>query len=99
MRGLAGSTTIQGVGEVPNTTSRQFSAEVAVLDGDTVMLGGFVRNSSDKTKSGVPILKAMPLVGALFGSQGSSKARDELVVLMKPTVLRTPAIAATETAK
>ena len=96
---LAGSTAIQGEGDVPNTTSRQFSAEVAVLDGDTVMLGGFIRNSSDKAKSGVPILKDIPLLGAVFANTTSSKTRDELVVLMRPTVLKTPAMAAVETTK
>src|SRR4029077_3367885 len=44
---LAGSTPISGVGNVPNTNSRKLSAEVAVRDGDSVMLGGFIRNSSD----------------------------------------------------
>ena len=96
---LAGSTAITGVGNVPNTTSRIFSAEVAVRDGDTVMLGGFIRNASDKVNTGVPLLKDIPLLGILFSSQSKTKSRDELVVLMRPTVLKTPAIAAIETAK
>ncbi len=96
---LAGSTSITGVGNVPNTTSRKFSAEVAVRDGDTVMLGGFIRNASDKVSSGIPLLKDIPLLGFLFSNQSKTKSRDELVVLMRPTVLKTPAIAAAETAK
>jgi general secretion pathway protein D len=96
---ISGSTSITGVGDVPNTTSRQLSAEVAVRDGDAVMLGGFVRNSTDKTSSGIPILKDIPLLGPLFGSKGNSKARSELLVLMRPTVLKTPDIAAEVTAR
>ncbi|HOB33624.1 MAG TPA: secretin N-terminal domain-containing protein, partial [Verrucomicrobiota bacterium] len=91
---VSGSTAITGVGNVPNTTTREFAANVAVRDGDSVMLGGFIRNSTNKDVSGVPILKDIPLLGALFSSRSSSKSRKELIVLMRPTVLKTPEIAA-----
>jgi general secretion pathway protein D len=94
---LAGSTEITGVGAVPNTTSRQLSAEVAVRDGDTILLGGFIRNSTTKSASGVPLLKDIPLLGALFSSKSDSKERKELLVMMRPTVLKTPEIAALAT--
>ncbi|HLP77440.1 MAG TPA: secretin N-terminal domain-containing protein, partial [Candidatus Paceibacterota bacterium] len=41
--------------DVPKTTSRKLSAEVAVNDGDSVLLGGFIRNSTSKSASGVPL--------------------------------------------
>jgi general secretion pathway protein D len=91
---ISGSTAITGVGDVPNTTSRTLSAEVAVQDGETIILGGFIRNSETKSKSGVPILKDIPLLGYLFRSTGDAKERKELIVLMRPTVLRTPELAA-----
>src|SRR5207245_3894018 len=90
---------ITGVGKVPTTSSRTLSVEVAVRDRETIMLGGFIRSQSDKSKSGVPLLKDIPLLGALFSSRSVSRDRKELVVLMRPTVLRTPdlaALAATE---
>jgi general secretion pathway protein D len=96
---LSGSTAITGVGDVPNTTSRKLSAEVAVRDGDAIMLGGFIRNSSDKKISGVPLLKDIPILGPLFGSRSDSKSRKELLVLMRPTVLKTPDLAAIATAE
>ncbi|MSU58278.1 MAG: hypothetical protein EXS35_08875 [Pedosphaera sp.] len=83
---------------VPNTTHRTLSAEVAVRDGETILLGGFVRNSETKNKSGVPYLKDLPLLGPLFSSRDSGKKRSELIVLMRPTVLRTPALAAAHVA-
>lgn len=94
--------TIDEVGEsvkidnnlVPKTTSRTLSAEVAVRDRETIVLGGFVRNSDSKSRSGVPLLKDIPLLGALFTSSTSDKARSELMVLMRPTVLKTPEMAA-----
>jgi general secretion pathway protein D len=95
---ISGSTTIDGVGQVPNTTSRTLAAEVAVLDRESIMLGGFIRNAETKNKAGVPILKDIPLLGALFRSSGEAKQRNELMVLMRPTVLRTPQLAALQVA-
>jgi general secretion pathway protein D len=95
---ISGSIAIANVGNVPTTTSRQISAEVAVRDGESIVLGGFVRNSDNKSSSGVPILKDIPILGALFESKSDAKQREELLVLMEPKVLRTPDIAALEAA-
>lgn len=91
---LDGSTPIANVGNVPNTKSSTLSAEIAVRDKETIILGGIIRNSDTKNKSGVPLLKDIPLLGALFSSRDSAKKRQELIVLMRPTVLRTPESAA-----
>ncbi|TAK98127.1 MAG: hypothetical protein EPO07_12380 [Verrucomicrobia bacterium] len=95
---ISGSTAITGVGDVPNTTSRTLSAEVAVRDRETIILGGFIRNSDSSNKSGIPYLKDLPLLGYLFRSTGNTKERKELIVLMRPTVLRTPELAAAHVA-
>ena len=91
---ISGSTEIANVGAVPNTTSRTLAAEVAVFDKETIILGGFIRNSDTHSVSGVPLLKDIPILGHLFKSTGKSKQRSELIVLMRPTVLRTPEMAA-----
>ena len=94
---ISGSVAITGVGDVPTTTSRTLSAEVAVGDRETIVLGGFIRSSGTENKSGVPFLKDVPLLGPLFSSNSKNKTRNELLVLMRPTVLRTPAVAAAHT--
>jgi general secretion pathway protein D len=94
---LNGSTFIQGVGNVPNTDKRTLSSEVAVKDRDTIILGGFIRSEKDKNRNGVPLLQDIPILGNLFSSRTSNKARSELLVLMRPTVLRTPELAAAQT--
>jgi general secretion pathway protein D len=94
---ISGSTPITGVGNVPNTNKRTLQSEVAVRDRDAIILGGFIRNENEKNKSGVPILQDIPILGNLFLSRSSNKARDELMVLMRPTVLRTPELAAAQT--
>ncbi len=94
---LNGSTFIQGVGNVPNTDKRQLSSEVAVKDRDTIILGGFIRTEKDKSKNGVPLLQDIPVLGSLFSSRTSNHNRSELLVLMRPSVLRTPELAAAQT--
>ena len=94
---LNGYTTITGVGQIPNTIKRTLNSEIAIRDKDTVMLGGFIKNSKSTSRSGVPFLQDIPLLGVLFSQRNSSKAREELIVLMRPTVLATPEIAAANT--
>ncbi len=80
--------------EVPRTTRRQAQTKVAVNNGDTIVLGGFISSTKDRSQSGVPVLKDIPLLGALFRSKSEKLSRSELMVLIRPTVLPTPAAAA-----
>ena len=93
---LNGFTAIQNVGDVPNTIKRSLSSEVAVRDRDTIMLGGFIKSNKSTSRSGVPFLMDIPLLGNLFTQRSDKKQREELIVLMRPTVLRTPEIAAAQ---
>ena len=80
--------------DVPTTTSREAYATIAVRDRDTIILGGFIKSDKQGNKSGVPILKDVPLLGALFRSSSNRKRQTEMIVLMRPTVLPTPEAAA-----
>jgi general secretion pathway protein D len=89
-----GNVTVQGVGDVPITSSKDATAKVAVRDHDTIMLGGLIENSKNNNNSGVPLLKDVPLIGPLFRATSSDSTRSELIVLIRPTVLPTPEVAA-----
>jgi len=91
---ITGYTEIANVGKMPNTTHRSASATVSVQDGDTIILGGYIRASKSKSKSGVPILKDIPGIGGLFRSTSKEAKRSELLVLIRPTVLPSPRDAA-----
>jgi len=58
------------------------------------MLGGLIETDKSKQASGVPFLMDIPLLGYLFRSSGTSETRKELIVLIRPTVLPTPEVAA-----
>ncbi len=85
---------IAGVGSVPTTTKRQAGAKVAVRDGETIILGGFISDSRTTSDTGIPYLKDIPGLGNLFKSRSFQNLRTELIMLMRPTVLPTPAAAA-----
>jgi type II secretory pathway component GspD/PulD (secretin) len=91
---VSGTVNIANIGDVPITSSKQASAQVAVRDRDTIMLGGLIETTKNKGKSGVPYLKDIPLLGVLFRSSTETEQRGELIVLLRPTVLPTPEIAA-----
>jgi general secretion pathway protein D len=93
---LNGTTHIDNVGDVPNTTKRTLNSEIAVKDKDTIMLGGFIRSDKSSSKSGIPYLQDIPLVGYLFSQHTSKKDRQETIVLIRPTVLRTPDFASAQ---
>jgi general secretion pathway protein D len=95
---ISGYTQIDG-NPVPNTAKKTLSSNVAVKDRDSIILGGAIYSSKSLNKSGVPLLQDIPLLGALFSSRSSDKSRQELLVLMRPTVLKTPELASIQAKK
>ena len=83
----------------PSTIKRTLNTTITVRDKDTVMLGGFIEADKSHSQSGVPFLSDIPLLGNLFKQRQDDKTRKELIVLMRPTVLGTPELAAKNTIK
>ncbi len=79
---------------MPITSRKEASAKVSVRDHDTIILGGLIETTKSKSNSGVPFLKDIPLLGYLFRSSSDKEDRNELIVMIRPTVLPTPAFAA-----
>jgi general secretion pathway protein D len=89
-----GNVTIQNVGDVPITSSKEAQAKISVRDHDTIILGGLIETDKNNNHSGVPLLMDIPILGNLFRSSHADESRSELIVLIRPTVLPTPEIAA-----
>jgi general secretion pathway protein D len=70
------------------TNKRSVETKVLVDDGATVVLGGLIEDRSTQTKSQVPILGSIPLLGALFRSTETTKQKTNLMVFLKPTIIR-----------
>lgn len=67
---------------------RQVSSRVAVRTGETVVLGGLIRDNVTRSKQGIPVLYEIPVFGNLFGATSIKNSRTELMVLITPRVLR-----------
>ena len=86
---------VEGGGQkAPQTSNREATSTIAVKDGDTILLGGFIRSQKSTSESGVPFLKDIPLLGNLFKDNSNQNKRSELLVLIRPTILDTPEEAA-----
>ena len=65
-------------------------SSIAVQSGETVALGGLIRDSQTKSKVGVPLISEIPVIGNLFGTTDNSNDRTELLILITPRAIRGP---------
>ena len=85
---------VTDVGQIDTATGqraflqRQINSKVAVRSGETLVLGGLIRDNSTTGSSGIPLLHEIPLLGALFGTKNSKGERTELLVIITPKVVR-----------
>lgn len=83
--------------KVPSIFKRELQASIAVPSRSTIVLGGLVQSDRKNSRTKVPILGDIPLLGTLFRSDDRSQTRTELLVLITPYVLMTPEEARQET--
>jgi general secretion pathway protein D len=74
----------------PTIAQRRIVSTVIVQDGQTVALGGLIKDTRDNERSGIPVLSDLPLIGPLFRTTTKSRGRTELLVLLTPSVVRSP---------
>ena len=70
----------------PIISNRQLQTAVTVPNEGTLVLGGLIKQSQNKSTSGVPFLSRAPLIGPLFRSTSTDNKRTELVILIRPSV-------------
>ena len=66
---------------------RNVSSRVAIRSGESVVLGGLIRDNETEGKSGIPLLMDIPVVGALFSTTSKESTRTELLIFITPRVL------------
>ena len=72
----------------PTIQQRKINSTVAVQDGETVALGGLIKDSRSRERSGIPVLQDIPYIGNLFGTTNNSGTRTELLVMITPHVIQ-----------
>jgi general secretion pathway protein D len=79
--GSAGSLT-------PTISDRRVKSSISVASGQTVLLAGLISDENDRTRQGIPVLDKLPGIGDLFSQQSGTKIRTELIIFIRPTIIR-----------
>jgi general secretion pathway protein D len=81
---------------VPTILKREAKSSLAVQDKSTIVLGGLIQATKALTTTKTPFLGDIPVIGQIFKSQVNNKKRTELIIFIRPTVLRTDLAAVAE---
>ena len=73
----------------PTISDRHIHTTVSLASSQTVMLGGLISDQDQSTKSGLPFLQNLQYVGALFGATQTEKQRTEIIIFIRPRLIRT----------
>ena len=79
------------------TNKRTITTTVLIEDGGVVVLGGLIEDNSVKGEQRVPYLGNIPLIGLLFKTRNASSTKNNLILFIRPKILRDPSQAAFET--
>ncbi|WP_337660574.1 type II secretion system secretin GspD [Anderseniella sp. Alg231-50] len=80
-------TTTSGI-DSPTIRRRKIETTVVVQDGQTLTLGGLIQETEDQTDEKVPLLGDIPYLGTAFRSRDTLKSKTELVIFVRPRVIR-----------
>ncbi|MET4801603.1 general secretion pathway protein D [Bradyrhizobium sp. LB11.1] len=72
----------------PTISQRRVKSSIAVTSGQTVLLAGLISETENKQRQGLPILDSIPGVGDAFSHQTTARARTELILFIRPTVIK-----------
>jgi general secretion pathway protein D len=81
----------------PTTNKRTVTTNVLVEDGGVVVLGGLIQDTNTKTQSQVPLLGSIPIIGLAFKTRSNTIEKDNLMIFLRPKILRDAAQSAYET--
>lgn len=77
-----------GAGGFPQTSQREADTTLVVRDGETIMLGGLIRDEFTKTEQSVPFLSKLPLIGELFKYRNKTHRESEIMVFITTKIIR-----------
>jgi general secretion pathway protein D len=78
--------------EIPVIRTREMESILRVDNGSIAVMGGLMEDSVDNTDQGVPGLAGLPIIGNLFQNRNDTHTKTELVVFLRPVIIRDPSI-------
>ena len=76
------------VNKVPVIQVREVESILKINDGKVAVIGGLMQDSSDRKTDGIPVLSDIPMIGDLFTYRNDQYSKTELVIFLRPTVVR-----------
>ena len=70
-------------------SNRQITTKLAVRSGESIVMGGLIKDRASTSDSGIPLLKDIPIIGKAFSRTSQSTGRTELLLVVTPRVVRT----------
>ena len=83
---LGADTLISG-NEIPSINTQEINTEVTVPDRSTIVIGGLIQDTNNRSTSGIPWLSDIPVLGYFFKDTQKSKKREELIIMIQPSVI------------
>ena len=72
----------------PTISQRRVKSSISVISGQTVLLAGLISETENKQRQGIPLLDSIPGVGDTFAHQNKSRSRTELILFIRPTIIK-----------
>lgn len=74
--------------QYPRTAVRKVTTDARIKDGETLVLGGLIREEDIEAVTKVPLLGDLPIMGSLFRNTSVSKTRNEVVIMLTPNIMK-----------
>ncbi len=72
----------------PTISERKVKSSISVANGQTVLLAGLIQDQKNESKSGIPLLDDLQGIGNAFSNQDNTKSRTELIIFIRPQIIR-----------
>ena len=79
---------VPGGGRLPQVARRYADTSIRVKDGETIIIGGLIREDDLKVVKKVPLLGELPILGFLFTNYKQNKTRNEVVIIITPRIVK-----------
>ena len=76
------------VNKIPEIRTREMESIIRISSGQIAVLGGLMQDEINNLSDGIPLLGDIPLVGNLFKNRNDTKTKTELVIFLRPVVIK-----------
>ena len=80
------------VNKIPETSTREMESVLRIQNNQIAVLGGLMEDQIDKNNNEVPLLARVPLLGNLFQNRNDLTTKTELVIFLRPTIIKNPSV-------